>query len=278
MALYAIARRTAAVSAVGTSWGAFVSDGSWDVTVDAAAGDVIELGLNAVWNPAAVYRNVDIATIVSGSVVNWVSTGTGSHTGGIDGLFQGNTNDYMPVSGDTYYTVQSGDVSSGQVTFRVYGKVSSGTLALLSSSTALALFWASKVVGSAPVSSALSGSVGTSWAAFTGSVTIAAAAGDVLKLSISAFMDPGNLTAIDAATIVSSSPVNWVSSASGTHSGSVGAWRCALGVYEPVGGGGILYTVQAGDISGGNVTFKVYGLTVASTRPITGTLSVRKVA
>lgn len=99
----------------------------------------------------------------------------------------------------------------------------------------------------------------TAWADFdTGiDLTIAAVAGDKLIVGLSGQHGSEAITAyLDAATIVSAAPVNYVGVAGGATDQGVLAWLC-----PPVGfagiGGTVLYTVQAGDISGGNVVLRL---------------------
>lgn len=271
--------RTSAVATTTTTWGAFATDGSWDLTIAASAGTVIEVGVSTMWAPAACYTYMDVGTIVSGSVVNWLSTGTGSHTDGVLSMFQENTNAYLPASGSTFYTVQSGDVVSGNVTLRLYGKTNTSTRDFALGG-APAHFWAS-VCDNGATTSSLSGTLSSStFTVITGTVTVTASAGDTLACSLSGLVDNSSagLVAFDAATMVSGSPVNWFSTGGSSHTGGVGAWRCNLGNYEPMTGTA-LYTVQSGDVVSGQVTVRIYGLNTSGSRVlVTGSsFTVRKV-
>jgi hypothetical protein len=65
-----------------------------------------------------------------------------------------------------------------------------------------------------------------------------------------------------------------------SHAGGVGGWRCVFGDYEPVGGLGVLYTVQAADVVGGTVTVSMAGRAISGTPPTSdagSTFTVRKV-
>lgn len=272
-------RRTTSTAAVGTSFAGFVTDGSWDLTLAVTAGQVVEVGVSATWASGTVYGYMDAAVMVSGSAVRWVSSGTGTGLGaGIPGLFQSVYNDVVPAGGSGFYTVQSGDIVSGNITFRLYGKVSSGTRALFTGTTPVT-FWAS-VCDNTPVSHGISGTSGNgSYAAFTGDVTIAAATGDVLAVTACGIMNGGGtVTSVDAATIVSSAATNWVSTGTSSHVGGVGAWKCANLDYEPFSGS-VLYTVQSGDVVSGNVTFRMYGSSTSTTRTLdtASSFTVRKV-
>lgn len=274
--------RTATPATVDTNWTAFVSDGTWDVVVDAAAGDVIELGALALWTSAGSFTYADFATIVSGSVVNWTSTGTGSHTSGEFAFFNSSSiNDQLTLAGTTFYTVQAGDVSGGQVRFRLYGKVGASTRTLLASATQTAIVWAVKC-NSTVSKATCTGTIGTSRSLMTGSVTVPAAVGTVLCFVPAVVVNPnaGAVGYFDAATVVSGSPVNYFSTGSSSPAAEgYPAWRCDYNDYEPLRGSA-LYVVQAGDISGGNVTVRLSGLTAASTRALDpgSAISLRAVA
>lgn len=246
-----------ATSAVGSTWAAFSTSGALDVTLPAAVGDVIELSAGGLWNTGtASFVNMDFATMVSGSPANWVSTGTSANSGGIFGLFQEDANAYAVSSGSQPYTVQAGDIVAGNVTFRLYGK-SGSTRSIIASPQPYA--WASKCPGVATAS--MTGNTGAgAYAALGASITLAAAAGDRIQIKANGVVPPsGSIGLFDVATVVSGSPLNWVSTGGSSHSGGVGAWRTMRGDYEPVGGNGMLYTVQSGDVVSGQVTLRMYG-------------------
>ena len=88
--------------------------------------------------------------------------------------------------------------------------------------------------------------------------TLAAATGDILEITLTSRYGAEAVNAfIDAATIVSSAAVNYVSGGAG-NSGDFGVagWVGLSGVSNTLGGS-VFYTVQAGDISGGNVTVRL---------------------
>lgn len=106
-----------------TSWTALTG---LDVTIDAAAGDVVDLHLSGYPNSfsggnAAAF---DIATIAANAIVNRVSGGTGnSDFGCLEALR--NTADGTVIA--RRYTVQAGDVVAGTVHFRGYYRVNNGS-------------------------------------------------------------------------------------------------------------------------------------------------------
>ena len=92
-----------------------------------------------------------------------------------------------------------------------------------------------------------------------GNCVVAASAGDLLLIGLSTTVTvtANSAMRMDAATIVSGSPVNYVSSLSGTPA-TVGlsVWRTPIsGEGRP--GAAVPYVVQSGDISGGTVTISL---------------------
>ncbi len=99
--------------------------GGFDLTVAAVTGDYLLISINVNWVGLNTSQQVgiDIGTIVSGSVVNWIGQSAGAMVGTNDGLAF-----MIPPAGTNYwnfavsvpYVVQSGDISSGNVTLRPY--------------------------------------------------------------------------------------------------------------------------------------------------------------
>ena len=93
------------------------------VTIGAIAGDVIGVQLNFMWSGTnTVYGIATAATIVGGSPVNYIDTGTGTPgANGADGWsINAVTDQSGPVGGEFLYTLQAGDISSSTVTVRPY--------------------------------------------------------------------------------------------------------------------------------------------------------------
>lgn len=94
-----------------------------------------------------------------------------------------------------------------------------------------------------------------------GNNIVAAASGDLLLIGLSCIWNSGGTSVgrCDAATMVSASPVNFVSSLSGTPA-TVGLpqWRAPVSTEVRLGAS-IVYVVQSGDISGGNVELRLCG-------------------
>lgn len=106
------------------------TDTALDLVLAAQVGDVIEIV------PAFMVANnntdtntflCDVATIVSAAVVSWVS-GSGSTTGipAMNG-YGATPTPRVPITGAVPYTVVSGDLSGGLVTFRLYAFVTGGS-------------------------------------------------------------------------------------------------------------------------------------------------------
>lgn len=118
----------------------------------------------------------------------------------------------------------------------------------------------------------------TSWADVHASnldLTLAAAAGDVIEVGLSAL--GGNQNAelyLDAATIVSAAPVNYVGTAGGGTERGVQAWFLDNSI-NATAGGSVLYTVQAGDLDGGNVTVRLrYRASAAASKELFATAAI----
>lgn len=115
----------------------------------------------------------------------------------------------------------------------------------------------------------------TSWTDVTGplEVTVSASTADRLECCISggAYGTEAVTLNLTMMSIVSASPVNDIAtgtSPSNTTLG-VGAWRAASGAPTAFGGG-MIYAVQAGDISGGSVTLRLrYRSSSATNRVLT---------
>lgn len=90
-------------------------------------------------------------------------------------------------------------------------------------------------------------------------LVVAASAGDVLMVGLSARCPNSTAQSMtfDFATIVSASPVNYVSPASGTPVNVPTPWYIGSADQGSVNGP-FPYVVQGGDISGGNVTLRLY--------------------
>jgi len=111
-----------------------ISNGSWAavdstnlvLTIPAILGDILAIGINAFWQNNNVFSALTVATIVSGSVVNFIDNGT--TTAGTDGIAGWNDTNTatspgagQSITGEFMWTVESGDISTGNVTLHLYG-------------------------------------------------------------------------------------------------------------------------------------------------------------
>jgi len=90
-----------------------------DIALNCQVGDVIEYGLNGFWSNEASPAYLDVATIVGGSAVNHFLSGGNTANSGVSAWVAQPVSAYKPFSGSVLYTVVAGDISSGQVTFRL---------------------------------------------------------------------------------------------------------------------------------------------------------------
>jgi hypothetical protein len=110
--------------------------GGFDLTLPAAAGDVIELGVLASASGGGF--SLDFATMVGGSAVNWVGQSAGGLWSVNNGLFVFQSSTIPMLAGSVLYTVVPGDLSGGNVTFRIfYGSGSTARTLWRSSSNGL---------------------------------------------------------------------------------------------------------------------------------------------
>lgn len=111
------------ITANNTSFTAVDGSGSLDLTIAAVAGDLILVGVSAVWDSQAVVGYLDVATWVSGAAVNYLSAGSSQ---GVSAWY-GPTGVRTSVGGTAAYVVQAGDISGGNVVLRLMYKTSTAT-------------------------------------------------------------------------------------------------------------------------------------------------------
>lgn len=112
-------------------------DTATDLTIAAASGDVLEvtMAVRASTSGSNLYCVLDFHTIVSGSPVNSVAADAAAGTtnvgfpGWSTGTVRSAANGYTHFCATKQYTVQSGDISSGNVTLRLRG-FSGGSITL----------------------------------------------------------------------------------------------------------------------------------------------------
>lgn len=109
--------------------GAFTADvdTGLDLTIAATAGDVVRLAVQCSVGAEAAISAFDFVTRVSAADVNFVSSGTATpYTWGIPGS-RGEISTAISINAATLYTVAAGDISGGNVTFRLRYKLHTAT-------------------------------------------------------------------------------------------------------------------------------------------------------
>lgn len=105
-----------------TTWVRVDAGTAMDVVIAASVGEVIELTVGGLWNNQATEGQLDFKTVAgSNSVSNATSSGKG-----IVGTWV-NASVVQAFSASILYTVVSGDISAGLVTFRLFYRTSSAT-------------------------------------------------------------------------------------------------------------------------------------------------------
>lgn len=115
-------------------------------------------------------------------------------------------------------------------------------------------------------------SVGSgSFTALGSAQTVAATTGDVLELVIDSLLcaNTGSDVQFDAATRVAAADTNWFSSGTNTSRfpGGLGSWYVETSRFASPAPSA-RYTVQAGDVSAGQVTVQLYGQCAAGSRSV----------
>lgn len=131
-----------------TSWVDLPTIGtSWDITLAAQIGDVIEVGASGVWDNQAVLGFLDVCTIISGSAVNYFGTGGDVGGSGIENWRGDASEAYDAIGGSFYYALVSGDISSGVVTLRLRYRTGSAANKTLYATTTNPLQFRAKNLG-----------------------------------------------------------------------------------------------------------------------------------
>lgn len=143
---FARAVRTSGDVALGT-----VASPTWanidtgiDLVLTAAAGDFIEYNISGLLDNGAADTYFDVATVVGGSPVNYLTNGTGTPpVGGANGWF-GPSGAVRAVTGALLSgALVSGDISGGTVTLRLrYSKASSNARTFYANSADPLIVWA----------------------------------------------------------------------------------------------------------------------------------------
>lgn len=126
-----------------TAW-AVLHATAFDITLEAQAGDTIEVGLAGLYNNGAGTVYLDVATIVSAAIAHFVGTNTTTHTNATEtgvGAWTGIGGASTPIGGSVLYDLAESDISGGRVLLRPYGN-RSGAKTLYAQAGAPLHFWA----------------------------------------------------------------------------------------------------------------------------------------
>lgn len=176
------------------------------------------------------------------------------------------------TAGSAAVTVSNGSGAGGNPTIDVDESQLSGIpqSAVTGLTAALAATQDALAVGdSGYVTSGNVTATGGSWTQVAADVTVTAGAGDTLLITADALCAAtGGDLQFDAVTVVSGSVTTWVSSAdgSGRWPGGIAAWYVPSGFTGPRASA--QYTVQAGDVSGGQVTVRLLVRSSGSDRAV----------
>lgn len=115
--------------AVGTSYAALTDPG--DITLTARAGEWIRVTVAFVADSLAGDLRTDVATVVNGSIVNYLSGGASNGIAGWTVI----AGRYDNLAGSVLYQLAAGDIAAdGTVTLRTLNKVTSGSRTILRNS------------------------------------------------------------------------------------------------------------------------------------------------
>jgi hypothetical protein len=140
--LYDIERYTGGNIAITSSTDGAAMSGIGNLVVAAAAGDLLHIGIDASLAVDTESVRVDVASIVSASPVNYVSSLTGTPLAvGIPGWGWSATT-LNRLGHVIPYVAQAGDISGGNITLSLRGWLSSGTSRSFEASATVPLvFW-----------------------------------------------------------------------------------------------------------------------------------------
>lgn len=143
---YAEAKRTSGNITVSNNTDPDTLDSGLDLTLGATAGDLVLVGVSALWNDSGGnWTAMDACTMVSGAKTNYVSTASSSANGLGEMAWFGSPGDLMHVGGQVPYTVVSGDITSGQITLRLLARNNGVNRVLRGGSGDPVKFWATNL-------------------------------------------------------------------------------------------------------------------------------------
>lgn len=135
------------ISVSSTTPGAALT-GPGTLTVAAATGDLLEVNINAIdiTNSSQSLR-IDVASIVSAAVVNYLSTGTNTPASlGIPGWLAYSSEEYQHV-GAWPYVVQAGDIDGGNIELSLRAWVGAAGARTIGAAAGNPLVWWVKNLG-----------------------------------------------------------------------------------------------------------------------------------
>lgn len=96
-------------------------------------GDLVEVSLSSTWDAAGTFRNIDVASMVSGSAVNYWGTGDNTPLNGV-AAWRGNSGTAHPFGGSVAKTIVAGDLNGSTLTLRFRYKFNTATTSVLGAS------------------------------------------------------------------------------------------------------------------------------------------------
>ena len=101
-------------------------DTSLDLQMECQVGDIIRVHINAMWGSQVNTGYLNVCTVVSNNPVNFVGPTEQSGNTGIPAWI-GQSSMAGPIGAAKRYMVAAGDLTSGQVTFRLRTMVNAAT-------------------------------------------------------------------------------------------------------------------------------------------------------
>jgi hypothetical protein len=127
-------------------------DTGMDLTLAAAAGDIVEVGISGLVQAAGADLYLDVVTVVGGTAVNSLgrNAAAASGTNGIVG-WRGTAGVFTTIGSPYWYKLVAGDVSGGNVVLRIRYYTSSAINATLWADTSIPLVFTARNHGAVEV-------------------------------------------------------------------------------------------------------------------------------
>lgn len=120
-------------------------DTNLDITLSGVvAGDIVEVWASGAYGSQDVTNQMFCATIVGGSPVNYITSGSSSAVPVMAWGKELSTEDFPPIAGGDEYVLQSGDISSGSVLLRLRYKTGTAANLTLFANSAAPFRWGAK--------------------------------------------------------------------------------------------------------------------------------------